>query len=105
MTNEDFKLLTEYKEQLQTALYSDYARYVPRKVLQRMADIVRGENANYRVNASCSRCALSILKDVARLYENEKQLHKISTDHERAKETTTAKDKQRRSARDAAQKR
>lgn len=73
MTNEDFNLITEYKEQLQTALYSDYARYVPRKVLQRMAEIVRGENANYRVNASCSRCALSILKDAARLYEKEVQ--------------------------------
>lgn len=73
MTNEDFNLLAEYKEQLQTALYSDYARYVPRKVLQRMADIVRGENANYRVNASCSRCVLSILKDVARLFEKEVQ--------------------------------
>lgn len=81
MTIEDFNLLTEYKEQLQTALYSDYARYIPRKVLQRMAEIIRGENASYRLNASCPRCVLSILKDAARLYEREKQMHENSTNH------------------------
>lgn len=71
MTNEDYTLLTEYKEHLHTALHSDYSRYVPRQVLNRMVEIVRGENSNYRMNASCPRCVLSILKDVARLYEAE----------------------------------
>ena len=71
MTNEDFALLTEYKEQLHTALHSDYSRYVPRQVVKRMAEIVRGVDSNYRVNASCSRCVLGILKDAARLYEAE----------------------------------
>lgn len=71
MTNEDYALLTEYKEQLHTALHSDYSRYVPRQVLKRMVEIVRGGNANYNMNPSCSRCVLSILKDAARLYEAE----------------------------------
>ena len=71
MTNEDYNLLTEYEVHLRTALYSDYSRYVPRKVLERMVEIVRGANANYNLNASCPRCVLSILKDVARLYEAE----------------------------------
>lgn len=71
MTNEDYALLTEYKEQLHTALHSDYSRYVPRQVLKRMVEIVRGGNANYNMNPSCSRCVLSILKDAARLYEKE----------------------------------
>lgn len=71
MTDEDYALLTEYKEQLHTALHSDYSRYVPRQVVKRMAEIVRGVDSNYRVNASCSRCVLSILKDAARLYEAE----------------------------------
>lgn len=71
MTNEDYALLTEYKEHLHTALHSDYSRYVPRQVLKRMVEIVRGENSNYRMNASCPRCVLSILKDAARLYEAE----------------------------------
>lgn len=71
MTNEDYALLTEYKEQLHTALHSDYSRYVPRQVLKRMVEIVSGENANYKMNPSCSRCVLSILKDAARLYEKE----------------------------------
>lgn len=94
MTNEDFNLITEYKEQLQTALYSDYARYVPRKVLQRMAEIVRGENANYRVNASCSRCALSILKDAARLYEKEvQQRQNTETNGKPSKSKTKKADK------------
>lgn len=73
MTNEDYALLTEYKEQLHTALHSDYSRYVPRQVLKRMVEIVRGGNANYNMNPSCSRCVLSILKDAARLYEKEVQ--------------------------------
>lgn len=71
MTNEDYALLTEYKEQLHTALHSDYSRYVPRQVLKRMVEIVRGVDANYKMNPSCSRCVLSILKDAARLYEAE----------------------------------
>ena len=71
MTNEDYALLTEYKEQLHTALHSDYSRYVPRQVLKRMVEIVRGVDANYKMNPSCSRCVLSILKDAARLYEKE----------------------------------
>lgn len=71
MTNEDYELLTEYKEQLHTALHSDYSRYVPRQVVKRMAEIVRGVDSNYRVNVSCSRCVLGILKDAARLYEAE----------------------------------
>lgn len=71
MTNEDYALLAEYKEQLHTALHSDYSRYVPRQVLKRMVEIVRGGNANYKMNPSCSRCVLSILKDAARLYEKE----------------------------------
>ena len=71
MTNEDYELLTEYKEQLHTALHSDYSRYVPRQVLKRMVEIVRGVDGNYKMNASCSRCVLGILKDAARLYEAE----------------------------------
>lgn len=71
MTNEDYALLTEYKEQLHTALHSDYSRYVPRQVLKRMVEIVRGVDANYKMNPSCSRCVLGILKDAARLYEAE----------------------------------
>lgn len=71
MTNEDYALLTEYKEQLHTALHSDYSRYVPRQVLKRMVEIVRGVDANYKMNPSCSRCVLGILKDAARLYEVE----------------------------------
>ena len=71
MTNEDYTLLTEYKEQLHTALHSDYSRYVPRQVLKRMVEIVRGVDANYKMNPSCSRCVLGILKDAARLYEVE----------------------------------
>lgn len=71
MTNEDYALLAEYKEQLHTALHSDYSRYVPRQVLKRMVEIVRGVDANYKMNPSCSRCVLSILKDAARLYEAE----------------------------------
>ena len=46
MTNEDYELLTEYKEQLHTALHSDYSRYVPRPVVKRMAEIVRGVDSN-----------------------------------------------------------
>lgn len=69
MTNEDYVLLTEYKEQLYTALHSDYSRYVPRQVLKRMVEIVRGVDA--KMNPSCSRCVLGILKDAARLYEAE----------------------------------
>lgn len=71
MTNEDYALLTEYKEHLHTALHSDYSRYVPRQALKRMVEIVRGVDGNYKMNASCSRCVLSILKDAARLYEAE----------------------------------
>lgn len=71
MTNEDYALLEEYKEQLHTALHSDYSRYVPRQVLKRMVEIVRGVDANYKMNPSCSRCVLGILKDAARLYEAE----------------------------------
>lgn len=78
MTNEDYALLTEYKEQLYTALHSDYSRYVPRQVLKRMVEIVRGVNANYKMNPSCSRCVLSILKDAARLYEAEVERQKNS---------------------------
>ncbi len=73
MTNEDYELLTEYKEQLHTALHSDYSRYVPRQVLKRMVEIVRGVDGNYKMNASCSRCVLGILKDAARLYEAEQK--------------------------------
>lgn len=87
MTNEDFNLLTEYKEHLHTALHSDYARYVPRKVLQRMTEIVRTQNANYRMNASCPRCVLTILKDAARLYEREQLQRNSITDN--GKETKT----------------
>ena len=78
MTNEDYVLLTQYKEQLHTALHSDYSRYVPRDVLKRMVEIVRGVNANYKMNPSCSRCVLSILKDAARLYEVEVERQKNS---------------------------
>lgn len=80
MINEDFKLLTEYKEHLHTALHSDYSRYVPRKVLERMVEIVRGKDSNYRMNASCPRCVLSILKDVARIYEAEVEQRKNNAD-------------------------
>lgn len=84
MTNEDYNLLTEYKEHLHTALHSDYSRYVPRKVLERMVEIVRGKDSNYRMNASCPRCVLSILKDVARMYEAE-QLQRNSNADGKAK--------------------
>jgi hypothetical protein len=76
MTQEQFDLLTEYKEHLHTALYSDYSRYVPRKVIQQMVEIVRGKDSNYRMNANCPRCILSILKDVARIYEAEVERRK-----------------------------
>lgn len=107
MRNEDFNLLTEYKEHLHTALHSDYARYVPRKVLQRMTEIIRGENANYRMNASCPRCVLTILKDAARLYEREKRMHENSTNHggeEEREAKAPAQDYKRGGARDAGKK-
>lgn len=92
MTNEDYALLTEYKEQLHTALYSDYSRYVPRPVLKRMVEIVRGGNANYNMNPSCSRCVLSILKDAARLYEKEVQQRNNYADGKTKRKPRKAKD-------------
>lgn len=94
MTNEDFILLTEYKEHLHTALHSDYARYVPRKVLQRMVEIVRGENAAYRMNASCPRCVLTILKDAARLYEKELSQRNNNEDGKAKRKPRNAKNAQ-----------
>lgn len=92
MTNEDFNLLTEYKEHLHTALHSDYSRYVPRKVLERMVEIVRGKDSNYRMNASCPRCVLSILKDVARMYEAEVEQRKNNADGKAKRKSRKAQD-------------
>lgn len=90
MTNEDYELLTEYKEQLHTALHSDYSRYVPRQVLKRMVEIVRGVDSNYKMNASCPRCVLSILKDAARLYEAE-QSQRNSNDNGKSRKPKAKK--------------
>ena len=93
MTNEDYALLTEYKEQLHTALHSDYSRYVPRQVLKRMVEIVRGVDGNYKMNPSCSRCVLSILKNAARLYEAEVKLRNNNEDGKPSKSKTKEADK------------
>ena len=93
MTNEDFNLLTEYKEHLHTALYSNYSRYVPRKVLERMVEIVRGKDSSYRMNASCPRCVLSILKDVARLYEADVEQLKNNNSYGKTERKSRAKGK------------
>lgn len=92
MTNEDYALLTEYKEQLHTALHSDYSRYVPRQVVKRMAEIVRGVDSNYRVNVSCSRCVLGILKDAARLYEAEVEQRNNNADGKTQRKPRKVKD-------------
>lgn len=93
MTNEDYALLTEYKEQLHTALHSDYSRYVPRQVLKRMVEIVRGVDANYKMNPSCSRCVLGILKDAARLYEVEVERQKNNNSNGKTQRKPRAKGK------------
>ena len=92
MTNEDYALLTEYKEHLHTALHSDYSRYVPRQVLKRMVEIVRGVDSNYRMNANCSRCVLSILKDAARLYEAEVEQRNNNADGKTKRKPRKVKD-------------
>lgn len=71
MKNEDFQFLQKYEVQLQTASNSDYARYIPRLDLQRMADILTESGWPTRVNTSCPRCVLRLLKDVAILYFEE----------------------------------
>lgn len=91
MTDEDYALLTEYKEHLHTALHSDYSRYVPRKVLERMVEIVRGKDNNYRMNASCPRCVLTILKDVARMYEAEVNLRNTNDNNGKSRKPKTKK--------------
>ena len=93
MTNEDYELLSQYKEHLHTALHSNYTRYVPRQVLQRMVEIVRGEHSNYRMNASCPRCVLAILKDAARLYEAEVERQKNSNSNGKTQRKPRAKGK------------
>lgn len=92
MTQEQFDLLTEYKEHLHTALYSDYSRYVPRKVIQQMVEIVRGKDSNYRMNANCPRCILSILKDTARIYEAEVEQRKNNVNDKAKRKSRKAQD-------------
>lgn len=100
MTQADFELLTQYKEQMHTALHSNYARYVPRRVLERMVKIIKGTNAHYRMNASCPRCTLSILTDAGRIYEKEVQQRINNENNGESPKSKTKKVNKRASQRD-----
>lgn len=68
MTTEQFKFLQSIELHLLRALESNYCRYMPHRDMQRIVDILKESNPSLRVNLSCSRCKLSLLRDAARLY-------------------------------------
>lgn len=68
MTTEQFTFLQSLEPHLLRALESNYCRYVPQRDMQRIADIIKEYNPSLRINLSCSRCKLSLLRDAARLY-------------------------------------
>lgn len=70
MTTTDKEFLAQYHEQLKTALHDDYCRYIPRREIQRMAEICTANGVEVRGNANCPRCALNIVKKTAALYFN-----------------------------------
>lgn len=68
MTTEQFAFLQSIEAYLLRALESNYCRYIPHRDMQRIVDILKEHNPSLRVNLSCSRCKLSLLRDAARLY-------------------------------------
>ena len=72
MTTEQFTFLQSFELHLRRALESSYCRYVPQRDMQRIADIIKEHNPSVRINLSCSRCKLSLLRDAARLYIDER---------------------------------
>lgn len=68
MTTEQFAFLQSIETHLLRALESNYCRYMPHRDMQRIVDILKEHNPSLRVNLSCSRCKLSLLRDAARLY-------------------------------------
>lgn len=68
MTTEQFTFLQSLELHLLRALESSYCRYVPQRDMQRIVDILKEYNPSLRVNLSCSRCKLSLLRDAAKLY-------------------------------------
>lgn len=62
-------ILGKYKDQLERALYHDYAYNLPRAVLDQFEKIYFEETGkDLRTNFSCSNCVLNLLKKVGKLY-------------------------------------
>lgn len=62
-------ILGKYKDQLERAYYHDYAYNLPRAVLDQFEKIYFDETGkDLKTNFSCSRCVLTLLKKVGKLY-------------------------------------
>lgn len=73
MTDRDFNYLSQYEDNLRTAVRSGWARNPGRSALQGIYDIVHESEQLPRFNPGCASCVLSILQKAGKLYFAEKE--------------------------------
>lgn len=73
MTDRDFNYLSQYEDNLRTAVRSGWARNPGRSALQGIYDIVHETEQLPRFNPGCASCVLSILQKAGKLYFAEKE--------------------------------
>ena len=74
LTEEQYRSLEQYEQNMRTALRSSYARNPGRIALLGIQDIYNDvAKVNNRINVGCSVCILNLLKDVGRIYFADKE--------------------------------
>ena len=87
LTEEQYRLLERYEQNMRTALRSGYARNPGRLALLVIQDIYNDvAKVNNRINVGCSVCILNLLKDVGRIYFADKE-ERLATERSRPAES------------------
>lgn len=74
LTEEQYRALEPYEQNMRTALRSGYARNPGRQVMLVMQDIYNdAAHARNRINTGCGNCILNLLKDIGRIYFADKE--------------------------------
>lgn len=94
MTDRDFNYLSQYEDNLRTAVRSGWARNPGRSALQGIYDIVHEIEQLPRFNPGCASCVLSILQKAGKLYFAEKEAREIENASIESKKSEMAAIKQ-----------
>lgn len=91
LTEDQYRALAPFEQNMRTALHSNYARNPGRRATLDMQDIYNEvTGARLRVNVGCGTCILNLLKDVGRIYFADKE-ERAAKAQEAVKATETAR--------------